>query len=141
MKMSSHSVLAALAILCLFSCVSHCATEHNTIDNVRAVYMHDSNTYSFLIIDRNTDREYTKSFDANTVRFVRDVPTGQLLWVEFDDNSHPCQGTGDSLTVHLQADTQVQGGSWDYGKSGNGTTNLIDQVPTEVRSENSSEKL
>jgi hypothetical protein len=94
----------------LFSACSD--TQTSTIKNIEAVYMHDNDEFSFLMM--SSIGMHTEKFYANTVRFIRDVPEDELMWAEYVDGpSHGCNGTNDELYIHLRPSVKVQGAGWE----------------------------
>lgn len=116
---------ALLAAIVLVACTFE-ADER--IDHVQRVFMHDDDEYSFLVRDPRTGEMRTRKFYANSVRFVRDVPANEEMWVEFHDTGgcESSHGNNATITVHLHNAAEVEGAGWDRGKGGQGMTHPIE---------------
>jgi hypothetical protein len=116
--------LIPLFIFGLFACGDSSARKK--ITGVQRIFMHDTTTFSFMIVDNGTQR--LEEVDAHNVLFVLDVLPNETDWAEASGKKNiGCIDDGwNELIIHLHSPAEVEGGGWDHGKSGHGTTNVVE---------------
>jgi len=126
------TVIFVMITFFLFGC-SDQVVEEKVYSNVARVFWHEGNRYSvFIELEEGVyDRvSFSGRLCSKTrgvvegVTIVSDVPPGELMWVRektLDDsrNRGVCLI---GLEIHLHDIQDLEGGSWDHGKFGRGST-------------------
>lgn len=140
MRTFQTSVIAFIA-LAILGCGDQRQPELR-IDNVVRVFMHEPHRYT-LFAQRPETKELAvyefsirKGFEyrrANgeilkrcDIRLLADVPNGEPMWATSERWGSSPPGADCVLTIHLHDPTEIDGGGWDHGKFGHGTTHAIE---------------
>ena len=100
------------------------------IENVVRVFMHEPGNYSFLVEDKKSEKLVLMSYytyNQEEVDLVTDVPANQKMWATV---SWEKRGDGSiffkEIVIHLHSANDVEGGAWNHGKHGRGTTHVLE---------------
>ena len=111
------------------------------IDNVVRVFMHEPHRYT-LFAQRPEGKElipyeftiygftHTDSHGNVLARcgihLRTDIARGEPMWATSERWGDSPPGADCILTIHLHDPTEIDGGGWDHGKHGRGTTHAIE---------------
>lgn len=94
------------------------------VDNVVRIFMHTPNSFTVLIEQTGTKELKLHKFDfAATVTVFADVAPESKMWAMFKRDKGKGYGV---LELHVHAPASIEGGGWDKGKDGRGTTHVIE---------------
>jgi hypothetical protein len=119
-----------VALVCVASCSPQRVdtTKDKKIEHVVRVFMREPTKYSIMARVPGTPRLEMLPLESNVsdiyckFNFFADVPAGDEMWVlvHFNDNDNPL-----SFDIHLRSENDVEGGGWNHGKLGSGTTQVV----------------
>ncbi|MEK7584580.1 MAG: hypothetical protein AAB490_05020 [Patescibacteria group bacterium] len=98
------------------------------IENVQRVFYHERSRYTIMTMDPTTKKAAMRTFYSDVSLFF-DVENGQPMWAlhETVDYTHdfnqwiPVTQT----EIHMTSPSAVEGGAWNHGKFGSGSTEVI----------------
>ncbi|MDO8622474.1 MAG: hypothetical protein Q7R80_04550 [bacterium] len=111
------------------------------IDHVVRVFMHEPHRYTLLAQHAESKElipyEFTvyrfeykdsagKLLERCGIHLKTDAARGEPMWATSDRWGHQPPGNDCVLTIHLHDPTEVEGGGWDHGKHGRGTTQVVE---------------
>lgn len=111
------------------------------IDNVVRVFMHEPHRYTLFAQWQESKElvpyEFTVySFEHRDshgnvlarcgIHIRTDVARGEPMWATSERWGSSSPGNDCVLTIHLHDPTEVEGGGWDHGKHGRGTTQVVE---------------
>lgn len=91
------------------------AKTAKTYKPIERIFMHSPGTYSFMVYDGNEIKTIGGGF--GTYHLIPDVPSGMPMWataIKEPDN----WGGSSSYEIHIHDVSEVGGGSYRVGKSG-----------------------
>lgn len=99
--------------------------ERNEKQDIVAVWKHEANHYSVTVKEGNTLMD--KAFYGNfSTIIITDVPKDKSMWYEAHFKESSFSGGGyDSLKIHIHSIDDINGGGWNHGKFGSGTTERV----------------
>lgn len=71
------------------------------------------------------ERVYSHSNDFTNVKVFLDVPKGQKPWIRFHGVNKATEPNEITIEFHLPSAESIEGGGWNHGKFGRGTTQVI----------------
>lgn len=119
--------------LCLIGCGGEPRKTTTKYTGITRVFMHTKYYVTVFVpqedgkikqISLYGNRTGTIS-DEDGVQFVQDVPPGESMWAETTDHFDGWSSWTET-TVHIHSVNDVEGGSWNNGKHGSGTTNVVE---------------
>lgn len=105
--------------------------REDIVSNMVRVFMHDRSTYTLLVKNPNFDELEMKCYHwVERIRIKMDVPLeqamwAQVFWVPYGD-AWPNVKVIKEIIIHIHSEKNIEGGAWDHGKLGRGTTNVIE---------------
>lgn len=113
-----------LGIVVAISCKS--GADNYKIENVVRVFMHEPDLYTFGVQNPESSevRMITmKCYDG--VKIFTDVPADKRMWVEVFRTGNGWESNRYRIEIHVYSEKNIEGGGWDHGKFGKGTTQVI----------------
>lgn len=132
-KKSSGAAFSVILALLIAGCSFGQMTDER-IDDVARVFWHEGHRYSILVeTGDNTYRtvslpHYPCAWGTGAVSVVSDVPTNEKMWVELrvERGSNFSADCFEKIAIHVHSPKEVEGGGWNHGKFGTGTTSVIE---------------
>lgn len=126
-------VLLLLTFLLLYEYLPSSPLPDYKIEGVGHIYMHEQGRYT-IEVNKPGTKEFTlgsltqdrHDLGANVV--VKDVPEDDFNYIVIKQVKNGLTGgiQNARLEFHIKPSSKIQGGSWNHGKSGKGTTQTID---------------
>ena len=118
----------ALTLLMLSACAGpkpQPTSEH--IENIQRVFYHEASRYTLMIVDPETKQATMRTFD--NVVLIFDVSDGEPMWALYTVTDF-FRGISKwiliyQLKIHMSSPSAVEGGAWNHGKFGSGSTEVI----------------
>ncbi|MDO8600308.1 MAG: hypothetical protein Q7R73_01645 [bacterium] len=129
--MQKRTLTTLLAALCISTFVAGCVADDKfdyKIENVVRIFMHEPGHYTFFIKNEKTPGELeikTIGVDRNLVKIFTDLLPSKNPWVRHYTGCSPYPSWG-CLEIHIRNPQDVQGGGWNHGKFGRGTTVVVE---------------
>jgi len=93
---------------------------HHHYDGVESVLLQTQRSASFIVVMPDGTRK-VQGNEFGAITLIYDVPEGKLGWA---DATRDRDSNNEQVVIHTHA-KDLQGGGWDHGKGGKGTTVLI----------------
>lgn len=133
MNNRAKSFLLAVLVISLPAILAGCGPlppdREIVIKDIVQVSHHERDLYTFRIQEGSSpELERVTIYFKGKPREIMDVPLGQKMWVkytarwEFGMNA-PTKINGE---IHFHSVKDIQGGGWDHGKHGRGTTTVLE---------------
>ena len=125
-------VIGLFAIIFIPMAEKKISVEKMRVDNVMRIFMHERDYFSFMVEEDNSEIKIM-TYKALDTRIIRDVPLNKKDWL----NLEKCEGALDNwpkkadlnckkMEIHIHSEKEVEGGGWNHGKGGKGTTQVIE---------------
>lgn len=123
-------IFYALLFFCALFFLSGCREDEKVerMENVVRVFWHEGAHYSVMVRQPNSTRLHIirlspiwESLEKRGVRIFADVPLKDPMWAEVKWRGC-CLS---DLEIHTHSEKNIEGGGWDHGKFGRGTTTVI----------------
>jgi hypothetical protein len=132
-RMRTRFLLAILTVflpILLFAGCGELEPDHEVvIRDVVQVNWHEQTRYTFWVQKAGSSEIDRITIDFNDEpRRLADVPPFEKNWVKY--TAHYVRGMNGAICnkgeIHLHNVKDIQGGGWDHGKFGRGTTSVIE---------------
>ena len=98
------------------------------IENVQRIFYHEGSRYTLMIVDPETKQATMRTFYGQVALFF-DISNGEPMWALYEvtdfyqdiDKWIPIY----RLKIHMTSPSAVEGGAWNHGKFGSGSTEVI----------------
>lgn len=123
------ALLFALVLVVSFVGCNQTKTKSHRLDNIARVFMNEPRIYTFLVRDSIgltvvVLHERRNEYEHYNVQFVQDADPKSPMTAEWRGvTTDSC--LYDDLTIHIHSPIEIEGGGWDYGKFGHGTTQVV----------------
>jgi len=124
-------LFAIISLLALCSCEesnkdSGEKSKVTKYSHVEKVFVHEPGRYSILVRCEK-DKELVPVIFSRYInyRLFDDVPFEEPMWAIFTEYTIRSAKTSD-LEIHIHSLKDLNGGGWDHGKEGKGTTNTVE---------------
>lgn len=118
-------LLVLLPIVLLLGCTKK---FDNKIEVIR-IFMHEPTRYSFIIRDNSSRELKIKTVDMNGrregIKIYADVATTENMWIRHYGQNEFLSPI-EFLEIHIHGVYEIEGGGWNHGKFGRGTTTVIE---------------
>jgi len=101
------------------------------IENIERIFMHEPGRYSIFVRTPRTNQchfEKIAGYGGGDVQvfLYTDVKHGNPMWITIKGENFPNgQKYYHTLEFHVRDMESIQGGGWDHGKFGKGTTSVV----------------
>ena len=124
-------LLAILGIVLFIGCEKEIVDPPKKIENVVRILMHEPNRYTFLYRTTLWQSLGEKTLSSYDISIFEDVLIDQSNWVQY---SFIRQSSWDTprlincteIQIHVHSAQDISGAGWDHGKSGRGSTTVIE---------------
>jgi hypothetical protein len=132
MKRILAEFLLAVWVVAILGILSGCALKHDeevVVKDIVGISHHERDLYTFRIQTDGSQEISRQTINFwNKPREIADVPIGKKMWVkytlrEIHGVSQPVKINGE---IHFRNVKDIQGGGWDHGKHGRGTTTVLE---------------
>lgn len=118
----------ALTLLMLSACAGpKPQPTSERIENIQRVFYHEHSRYTLMVVDPETKQATMRTFN-NVVLFF-DVSDGEPMWALYKVTDASWDITTwipiYQLKIHMTSPSAVEGGAWNHGKFGSGSTEVI----------------
>lgn len=112
-----------VAFLCLGCTPIETITRY---ENITRVFMHGTHKVSFFIPhDNNEIRHIILYNEKHFIKYIQDVPAEDPMWAIKRVKTEGCI-LDEQIEVHIHSVEDVNGGSYNYGKSGLDSINVVE---------------
>ena len=122
-------VLIVILLFFVFGTFIYSSPKVENYGDVVRVFWHENTRYSIQIKQNGSKDISVVTFEnVDVVKLTADVPENEIMYVRAVGKRN-LFGLGfkqyDLLEIHIHSEKNIEGGGWNHGKQGSGTTNVV----------------